>query len=376
MFWRVRNRQPVLETVTHAEAAVAAAEPSAVTPDATADPALTLHLELTELATGHAERLLSLQHQAALEWLEAEKTLRFAEAEIAAPPRLPQLASVEPEEVIEPTQHQVDTRGSRAALIAASVSLLLVGTVVSLHSPAIAPAVASRSAAIGDVRGDGERDPATSLQVAVQSGQPPMPLPPADPDFGTRVYGRFAAAPPRELECLARAIYYEARGEPYDGKVAVAQVVLNRARSRSWPDTICGVVHQGQSRGEKCQFSYVCFDNLSPPFGESWDEARSIAGYAVAGKVYLRELEHATHYHTTAVKPVWRENLNRIATIGAHIFYDVPGGVRENALDLAAYPSATRAAPAVAKRPAGRRLQREAERTGVRSAAKAGPDRR
>jgi hypothetical protein len=163
-------------------------------------------------------------------------------------------------------------------------------------------------------------------------------------DFGARIYGRFAAAPAREMACLARAIYYEARGEGYDGKVAVAQVVLNRARSKKWPSTICGVVHQGEARGEKCQFSYVCFDHLSQPSGELWDEAQTIAELAIAGRVYLRELEHATHYHTTAVKPVWRERLQTIATIGAHIFYTEPGGVRASPADDGRYPSAVAAA--------------------------------
>lgn len=363
MLWRVRNRQAVVETET--QAAVAAAELSGAIPDAPADPEQSLHLELTEQATGHADRLLSLQRQAALEWLEAEKTLRVAEAEIAAPPRLPQLPSFEPGDVVEQTHRPSTRRLPRAALIAASLGLLLAGIVLSLHSPAIAPAIASRGATFAEVPVDGERGPATG-HVTAPADEHASP-PPADPDFGTRVYGRFAATTPRELDCLARAIYYEARGEPYEGQVAVAQVVLNRARSRNWPDTICGVVHQGQSRGEKCQFSYVCFDNLSPPSGEAWDEARSIAGYAVAGKVYLRELEHATHYHTTAVKPIWRENLNPIATIGAHIFYDMPGGVRENAPDQAAHAHAAPAARAEVKRPARPRPQREARAAGGRS---------
>lgn len=156
-----------------------------------------------------------------------------------------------------------------------------------------------------------------------------LPLTPPHDDFGETRYGRYRHASDAERECLARAVYYEARGEGFLGQVAVAQVILNRVRSRKWPDTVCGVVNQGESRGVKCQFSYVCFKNLSPPTGDPWERAKMVADHALQGGAYLRELEHATHYHTTAVAPIWRHALVNLTTIGSHIFYQEPGGVVE-----------------------------------------------
>jgi len=162
----------------------------------------------------------------------------------------------------------------------------------------------------------------------------------ADADLGRIHYARFAIGPASERKCLARAIYYEARGEAFEGKVAVAQVVLNRVRSKKWPQTVCGVVNQGASRGEKCQFSYACFGNLSEPSGAMYAEAELVAEQALAGQAWLRELEHATHYHTTAVNPVWRLGLTPLVTIGNHIFYAEAGGVVEREWDGASYQRA------------------------------------
>ena len=302
-----------------------------------------------------------LQHAAAVEWLDAEATLRATESELAAPSPFPAptpLASdAEGGVALVNSGNDLATRSPRLPWIAATaLSILAVCAGLVLYEPAVAslsqdldgsppvtaaPADSSLSGATmapgfasGGIRahpGDG-----TGIETLSAATLPD--------DFGARIYGRFAAAPAREIACLARAIYYEARGEGYDGKVAVAQVVLNRARSQKWPPTICGVVHQGEARGEKCQFSYVCFDHLSQPSGELWDEAQTIAELATTGRVYLRELEHATHYHTMAVKPVWRESLRTIATIGAHIFYTEPGGVRASPTDDGRYQRAVAAA--------------------------------
>lgn len=122
-------------------------------------------------------------------------------------------------------------------------------------------------------------------------------------------------------ECLARAIYFEARGETIRGQVAVAEVILNRVDSQLYPDDICRVVHQGGSRG--CQFSFTC-DGFS-------DRIRERAAYATAGKIARLMLDGAprtltdgaTHFHTRQVRPGWAHRMPRTASIGAHLFYRV-----------------------------------------------------
>jgi spore germination cell wall hydrolase CwlJ-like protein len=125
----------------------------------------------------------------------------------------------------------------------------------------------------------------------------------------------------RSLDCLAQAVYYEARSESEDGQRAVAQVVLNRLRHPTYPGTVCGVVYQGSERSTGCQFTFTCDGSLAiPAGGPGWARARRIAAEALAGKVY-GPVGHATHYHTVAVLPYWAPSLVKSAVIGAHIFY-------------------------------------------------------
>lgn len=129
----------------------------------------------------------------------------------------------------------------------------------------------------------------------------------------------------RSLLCLTQAIYYEARSESDDGQRAVAQVVLNRVRHPSYPNSVCGVVFQGSHRRTGCQFSFTCMGAMGP-IGDprSWDRARRIAAAALGGSVY-RPVGLATHYHTTAIRPYWAPSLVRQIVLGAHIFYLTPG---------------------------------------------------
>jgi spore germination cell wall hydrolase CwlJ-like protein len=123
-----------------------------------------------------------------------------------------------------------------------------------------------------------------------------------------------------ELECLAKTIYFEARGESEQGQRAVAAVVLNRVKSPDFPDSICEVVHQGGTDGRDCQFSWYC-DRLS-------DEPKDVTAWIKAATI-AREMIHgapdptngALYFHTTGVSPSWRTQLRRLATIGAHIYY-------------------------------------------------------
>lgn len=140
----------------------------------------------------------------------------------------------------------------------------------------------------------------------------------------------FRAAGPgdqfRSLQCLAEAIYYEARSESEDGQRAVAQVVLNRVRHPAWPGTVCGVVYQGPLRaGGGCQFTFTCDGALLRiPYGADWARARRLAAEALAGQVFA-PVGLATNYHTHQVLPDWAFRLPKATVIGNHIFYRLPG---------------------------------------------------
>lgn len=133
------------------------------------------------------------------------------------------------------------------------------------------------------------------------------------------------AAADRSRECLAQAIYYEARSQSDDGQRAVAQVVLNRVRHPAYPNTVCGVVYQGSSRSTGCQFTFTCDGSMYRAVDPvAWDRARRIADAALHGSVY-RPVGLATNYHTTAINPYWAPSLVPQIVLGAHIFYRRPG---------------------------------------------------
>ncbi|CAN5617712.1 hypothetical protein BH10PSE14_BH10PSE14_31740 [soil metagenome] len=125
----------------------------------------------------------------------------------------------------------------------------------------------------------------------------------------------------RSLQCLTMAIYYEAGNEPDDGERAVAQVVLNRVRHVAYPGTVCGVVFDGAQRKAGCQFTFACDGAMARiPAPASWRRASLIATAALAGYVYA-PVGLATHYHANYVVPYWASSLDKVATVGAHIFY-------------------------------------------------------
>ena len=130
-----------------------------------------------------------------------------------------------------------------------------------------------------------------------------------------------ALASSRELECLADAIYYEARGETPSGQAAVAQVVMNRVRHPAFPKSICGVVFQGAYNRTGCQFSFACDGSMrrARDVG-AWNRARKIASRALTGTM-ANEVGSATHFHTINVSPGWGPRLLRVAQVGMHIFY-------------------------------------------------------
>jgi len=125
----------------------------------------------------------------------------------------------------------------------------------------------------------------------------------------------------RERRCLAVAIYFEARGEPQRGQIAVAQVILNRVRSPLFPETICGVVYQGQRR-KGCQFSFTCDGHTDNPRDNAqWSLAQRLSKEIMAGEQWLPEVGYSTFYHANYVSPRWARRMNKIDRIGRHIFY-------------------------------------------------------
>ena len=118
-----------------------------------------------------------------------------------------------------------------------------------------------------------------------------------------------------ELLCLAKNIYYEARGEPVQGKIAVAQVTLNRVTHRTEFDAnICGVVYA------RNQFSWT-HERHREPRGDAWLEAQAIARAVLQGTAYLPNFR-ALYFHNQTVKPQWSRTKELVSRIGNHTFYN------------------------------------------------------
>jgi spore germination cell wall hydrolase CwlJ-like protein len=131
----------------------------------------------------------------------------------------------------------------------------------------------------------------------------------------------------KEQACLARGIYFEARGEDLKGQAAVAQVILNRVRNPAYPGTICGVVYQNDHMRNRCQFSFACDgrkDRIRSP--QHYRIAEDIAMAVTAGKIFLPEVASSTHYYAQYVSPRWARSMEKMKKIGLHIFYRTYGG--------------------------------------------------
>ncbi len=117
-----------------------------------------------------------------------------------------------------------------------------------------------------------------------------------------------------ELNCLAIGVYYESKGEPLEGQLAVAEVILNRAESGRFPRSVCGVLKQ---RG---QFSFVRGGQLpQPPEGaRAWKTALAVARVA-RGDIWDSKVSNALYFHARYVSPGWRRA--RVGSVGNHIFY-------------------------------------------------------
>jgi spore germination cell wall hydrolase CwlJ-like protein len=187
--------------------------------------------------------------------------------------------------------------------------------------------------------------PAQSFSIAVpgvqqDAGRTDIRLIPADklmaletPAGIVRVPGKSDAASARakrrDIQCLATAMYFEARGEPARGQYIVGRVILNRVQSRYYPDDICSVVYQNAHMKNACQFSFAC-DGLPNRVrdSESWEQiewratflvdCKDLCSIAASGR---SNLWTSTHYHADYVNPNWAKKLQRTGQVGRHIFY-------------------------------------------------------
>jgi N-acetylmuramoyl-L-alanine amidase len=118
----------------------------------------------------------------------------------------------------------------------------------------------------------------------------------------------------RSLDCLARNVYYEARGETAAGQYAVAEVTMNRKASPFYPKTVCEVVYQREA------FSWTDSIDLEMPAGPAWKRAQKIAD-----EVYYQRrpptMSGVLHFHAVYVQPDWSKERRRVARIGRHVFY-------------------------------------------------------
>lgn len=126
----------------------------------------------------------------------------------------------------------------------------------------------------------------------------------------------------KELACLTKNIYYEAGSESFEGKVAVANVTLNRMNDERYPKTICGVVQQKTKIDQKtiCQFSWVCERKISlSVLGDRYLEALRVAKLVLLEGYHIPRLENSFNFHAVHVNPNWGKK--KVAKIGNHIFY-------------------------------------------------------
>lgn len=127
-----------------------------------------------------------------------------------------------------------------------------------------------------------------------------------------------------EKQCLAEAIYFEARGEGVEGQKAIAEVVLQRTHDHNFPSTVCGVVYQGaETAGHACQFSFACNGAMRQSKApEAWRRAKMMASSIISGALRLDgETGKAVAFHATNVSPGWSATMIPTAQIGNHIFY-------------------------------------------------------
>lgn len=128
----------------------------------------------------------------------------------------------------------------------------------------------------------------------------------------------------QDLTCLARNVYFEARGEPTAGQLAVAEVTMNRVASKHYPNTVCEVVYEKRWDAIRNRyvgaFSWTELDSIPELEGEAWERAVA-AAEAVYDKREPPRVEGALFYHARSIRPRWSRKKRPIAKIGRHVFY-------------------------------------------------------
>ena len=185
----------------------------------------------------------------------------------------------------------------------------------------------------------------------------PLPKPPLSPAQRLELQGKDYD---KAEKCLAQAIYFEARNEPARGQQAVAQVVLNRVFSPYYPKDVCSVVYQNAHRHLSCQFTFAC-DGKPETVNENgaWARANRIATQTLNAKVWLPEVDKATHYHAAYVRPNWIRDMKVMVRYGLHTFYrprnwgdgsnEAHWGTPSNSVKAATVTAKPAAAPAAKK---------------------------
>mgnify|MGYP003657427769 CR=1 FL=1 len=189
---------------------------------------------------------------------------------------------------------------------------------LSLLSPLSVSASPQQAKALADIEAKGLRSVGSErLETMISAAASPSKI-----EF-TRSWlaQQPKASGGEQWKCLSEALYFEARGETIKGQFAVAEVILNRVKSRQFPGSLCSVINQGTGKKYQCQFTYTCDGNA-----EVISEPRA---YAQVGKIARAVLDGkdpsltkgATYYHTKAVSPRWSRVFTRTAQIGVHLFY-------------------------------------------------------
>lgn len=122
------------------------------------------------------------------------------------------------------------------------------------------------------------------------------------------------SAKPQDIECLAKNIYHEARGEPLEGQIAVAQVTVNRVQSGEFQSSICKAVYADK------QFSWTIGKPKTVKDRKAWEASVAIATAVLTKSIHLPDFK-ALYFHTKQVKPRWNRTKRIVAVIGNHIFY-------------------------------------------------------
>ncbi len=208
-------------------------------------------------------------------------------------------------ETLEPVQPWESGEEPKVETLTVSVD-----TDVTTASIAPDPTPAERPSATVGLSGE------TIASKGEVTGEGRRPMSPAER------LGLNASTRAKQEKCLAEGIYFESRGEPVRGQIAVAQVIVNRAFSGHYPSSVCGVVYQNSHRHLACQFTFACEGkSLRITEPEPWQAAVRIARDVYEGKIYLAEVGASTHYHADYVQPHWAKKLKKMDVIGRHVFY-------------------------------------------------------